>query len=211
VPTSARGAGCADPDDNANKSQIKYSDGLTAFSVAPGSPTYGSKEQLTLRDLSGKPMFVTDEVAGYGISHPGLAYPVWGREELQPGNSAPNAVIVAEGHNAVYNPVWFVSVRLRLAHSIAGTSSVSVFLELRDIGNTVLATSSTVVIPVTGVVFLASTFSKMCVIPESSMANGVTAFVKVHTPTPSDFGVTAYPIQSKGTSRALYDYNPAYT
>lgn len=199
-----------DPDDGANKATIKYSDGQGAFSVAPGLADYGGKEQLRMNDLNGKAIFITDEVAGYGISHPGLSYGIWGREELQPGNSAGTAVTMIEGHNAVYNPVWFVVARMRLAHTIAGTSSVSMFLELRD-GATVVTTSGTQVEAVTGVVFAARTFQKMVLIPAGYMSQGLTMNLRVHTPTPADFNVTGYPLQSKGASKAFFDLNPFFT
>lgn len=198
-----------DPDDGANKATIKYSDGTGAFSIAPGLPAYGSKEQIRMNDINGKPIFITDEVAGYGISHPGLGYPVWGREELAPGASSPAAVTVIEGTNSVYNPVWFVAARMRCGHSIAGTSTVNFYLEIRD-GGTVVATSSVQAEVVTGVVFAIRSFARMCVIPAERIGNQLTAFVKAYTTTPADFGITAYPQWSSGTSRAFYDYNPGF-
>lgn len=199
-----------DPDDGANKSQIKYSDGQVAFSVAPGAAVYGGKEQLRINDLNGRAIMVTDEVAGYGLSHPGFAYPVWGREELQPGNSAPNAVTVAEGHNQVYNPVWYVTARMRLVHNIVGTSTVNFFLEIRS-GSTVIATSGIQAEAVTGSVIVARSFIRMCAIPANYIASGLSARIQAYTATPSDFGVTVYPLESKGTSRAFYDLSPGFT
>jgi hypothetical protein len=199
-----------DPEDGANKSQIRYSDGVPAFAVSPGLPAYGSREQLRLNDLNGVPIFITDEVAGYGISHPGLTYIMSGREELAPGASSGAAVTVMEGGNQVYNPVWYVVARMRIGHNIAGTSTVNFFLEIKS-GSTVVATSSIQSEPVTGVIFAIRTFIRMCAIPAEYIARGLSATVKAYATTPADFGVMASCLESRGASRSFFDLNPTFT
>jgi hypothetical protein len=198
-----------DPDDGANKSQIKYSDGVTAFSVAPGAPQYGSKEQMYMRDIAGRPVYATDEVAGYGLSHPTFTYGLWGREELQPGANLGAATIMAEGIAYVYNPAWHVMVRVRLGHTIAGTSSINMVLELSDQTGAVLYTSQVQTEPATGVVFAIRTFERMVLVPQTHIGRRLNARVKAYAGTPSDWNVTMYPFMSTGLSKAGYDLLPA--
>lgn len=195
-----------DPDDGANKSQIRYGSGDVAFSVAPG--LYTPDEQLTMFDTNGAPLMITDELAGYGISHPSLSYNLYGREELQPGATVGTAVIHAEGWAAMYNPVLHVATRVRIVHSTAGTDNLLAFLEIRDMGQNLLVTSSTQTIPATGSVIFAATFERMCVIPASSIGRRLIARVCAYSAAPANFAVTMYPLMSIGISQAGYDLYP---
>lgn len=198
-----------DPEDGRNKAQIKYSDGNNAFSVSPGNEAFGSLEHLVMWDQSRNVFLSTDELIGYGLSNPTLALPVWGREELQPGANAGAAVAMAEGRNFVYNPVVHMQIRVRCAHSAAGTTNLSMFLEVVDQSANVLATSSTQTESVTGVVFSVKTFERQVVLPESAMGRLCTIRMRVHSPTPANYGVTAYPMMCIGTSKSWYDIFPA--
>lgn len=188
-----------DPADGQNKTRISYSGGGLAISIGPGSAAYGSQETLVVKDLVGNTVFGTDELAGFGLSHPGINYPMGTNFEGTPSASLASGVEVpaASGGFLYYHPVLWVQclvttslswkARLRLYDQVAGAE---------------VATSST-----TPVQSGSQYFERMLQIPQAYVGRqNMLAEVRL---TPQAAGsVQLWPKQCSGTTLSYYDIRP---
>lgn len=201
-----------DPVTKENRTQIHYETGQVGLSMKPGAAIYGGKHQLGLFDTSGKAMFATDEVAGFGVSAPGYTYGFWGWDNFSAGmpTSLATATTIAEGTNFVYTPTWFVNTRVQANN---GATSFTLNLFYQQLSGDGVSANSGVVSQVIGansinIINVPKVLQLRAIDMNKSTKMQLKAYV-----TGSDATLThlqAFPLQSSGTSQALWDLNPSF-
>jgi hypothetical protein len=187
-----------DPVDGVNKSLIRYSNGTRAIGVGAGAAAYGSQEQLSIFDLAGNGVLVTDEVAGYGLSHPSLSY-LLGQNFAGSGGAVPAATetAVLEGYSILYNPAVLFRALVRT------TGTWTARFVLMD-GAGVIQTSTTATATQTDNQYV----NKMISVPEEAIAQLGWSLRLLVTSSAGLATVNAYPLRSVGVSQAYYLQNP---
>lgn len=172
--------------------------GASVIELGKGSPFYGSKQVMKMRDIGGKLMYQHDEVAGYGLSAPLYGYPMY----LVPGVSAVAGVAseFARAEAFVYNAVWYVKILVRNMTGLATSWSI-VFKAsapgLPDVTST----------PFTYVGGGATYMNRFLLLPIEYM-NAQSVIGQILA-TPNNTGaIDTWPIVSAGRTRAYWDFNP---
>lgn len=159
-----------------------------------------------LNDLQGVSMWQHDELAGYGLSKPAMAYPMAGREELDfsTATSAATAAKYAVGYNYVYNPAIQVWIRLRCRNTTASTFHF--WFEAVLGSDTYASSESTVTVGANTVT--AFYLSKVILLPAEAMGKAVEMRVRGWNSSGSNALTTAYPEMCRGSAKSFYDDNP---
>jgi hypothetical protein len=190
---------------------MKFDTGIAALSIKPGIAAYGSKQQMTMRDLSGYVMYRTDESAGYGLAQPSMNYQMTGIESAGPNlpTSAATAVTVALGASPIYNPVWYVECRIRF---VVGANPLNATATLKITGGDgVTYTSNPLAITSPVNSYALPLLSKMILLPAACMGTRCTAEVNVYVaPGDTTTTVQGFPTFSSGIAKASYDQNPNF-
>lgn len=199
-----------DPTDGANKVRLDYDTGVNAMSLQPGAAVYGGRTQMRLRDLAGASFVATDEVAGFGLAHPSLSYPIASFEPIAAGmpTTQATAAVLAQGVNYVYNPTWVVGGRIRVQNGATGFT-LNAFLHVVCADGTVIDSSVTSTAIATNV-FQIVNFDKMVLMRAADMGRQAVAEIRIYR-TGSDAtltAATAYVPRSLGVSQAYYEANP---
>ena len=162
--------------------------GQTIISTRPG---YSNNQTLTIYDLSGRPHFGTDELAGYGLSAPIYTYFMG----LIPGYTFTSGVEreIARSEPFLYNPAWITRILIK---NLVTMTSLSIRFVVTSGGVSVASSPATV----TGDTFV----TRIVLLPASFMnAQNVVGQWLV---TPNATGtVEGYPVISAGRSKAAYD------
>lgn len=190
---------------------LKYENGNSALSIKPGGAAYGSKQQAVMRDYANKPVYATDEVAGYGLSHPSFSYSMGGFEAQGTGlpTTIGTSVILAAGTAYMYNPVWHVACRLRGANGASNAPDYRVYLRLLDgFTGAVLVTSNEQLFSAGTNVFAINTFERMCIVPPTHIGARVVAEVRAYAPNAPTLTLQAFPSLTVGISMAQYNLLP---
>lgn len=200
-----------DPDDGANKVKLSYDSGVTAVALQPGSPVYGSRTQLTIRDLNNRTMMQTDELAGFGLAAPRFALPIVGLEAIGPGmpTTSGTAAVLATGRCSTYNPSWYTSVRIRCLNGVTAFTA-NVFLRITCQDGTVI-TSTTTSFTVNASAYTIPTIAKVVALRAVDMDSATLAEWMIYI-TGSD--ATLNNLQgtcplSYGVPQSFYESNPS--
>jgi len=187
-----------DPVDGNNKFRVGYSGGTTAIGIGPGAAAYGGQETMVIRDLANNPVMGTDELAGFGLSHPGLCYPIAPVFEATPsaGQTYTAGVeqSVAVGGFMFYHPVlWFKGL-------IRGSVNWTLRCVVRDPSGTVVATSSSTPTQANN-----QYYERMVALPQSAVcAQNYSAEIWINVATTTT-SISCYPQPTVGTTLAYYN------
>lgn len=169
--------------------------GVDVISIKPGSPTYGSKQQMTLRDQAGNAMYRTDELAGYGLSAPIYTYfmaPIQIPANLTAGVEGD----VVRSDATPYNPGWYSMVLFR---NFVGITSLDVRFQATDGNLTVTSSTQTIGGP---------TFVAKAILLPASFMDGQNVTARWYAKANITGTVECMPITSLGAARARYDIMP---
>jgi hypothetical protein len=185
-----------DPVDGNNKARIGYSDGTPAIGIGPGGAFYGGQETLVVRDLAGSPILGTDELAGFGLSHPGLAYPIASVFEATYANGATisGEFAVAVGGFMFYHPVlWFKGL-------IRASVNWTLRCVVTDPSGAIVASSSSTPTQANN-----QYYERMVQLPQSAVcAQNYSASVLI-TPAAATTTISCWPQPTMGTTLGYYN------
>jgi hypothetical protein len=179
--------------------------GIDVLRIGPGQPEFGSKQVMRLNDMQGHPTYQHDELAGYGLSAPGLSFPMI---RTATGSGFFNAIAgtetnIAQAGTFFYNPCQNVAGTIYpLTTRNGATFSVSNYsyrLSATDGTTTIFSTSSTV----SG----AFVMGKMVLLPADFINKQNVTVNLLITATANDFFF--FDGASYGGSKSLYDINPS--
>lgn len=186
-----------DPVDGQNKARIGYSSGITAVGIGPGASAYGGQETLVIRDLAGGAVFGTDELAGFGLSHPGLAYPIGvSFEGSGVSLTAGTEYILASGGFMFYHPALWVKGLIRAGNADTWTMRINV----TDPSGAQVATST-----ITPTQTASQYFERLIALPQSAVCAqnyGLNILVK---PGVTTSAILCYPQTPMGTTLSYYN------
>ena len=173
--------------------------GNNVLALQKGAAVYGGKQTLVLRDIAGKLTYVLDELAGYGLSHPGFNYLPGVSFAGTPSASNPSGVeqVVAEYPGIFYNPAIYASFLITTSATWSGR-----ILATTTDGLTV--SSSTVTSGLVGSQYV----TKIILLPASMMGTQLVRLRFLVTPT-TTATTACFPQYALGVSKALYDSAPA--
>lgn len=178
--------------------------GIDVLRIGPGQALFGSKQVMRLNDMQGHPTYQHDELAGYGLSAPGMSFPMI-RTATGSGLFAATSgaeTTAAQAATFFYNPCQNVAGTLYALTTMNGTtfsvSNYSYRISVTD-GTTTLFSSSTTV---NGAVVL----NKMILLPADFINKQSVRVNLLVTPTANDFFI--FDGASYGGSKSLYDNNP---
>jgi hypothetical protein len=127
-----------DPADGQNRMLMHYTTGDTAIRITPGSPLYGSSEQLVIKDLANHRILGTDELAGYGIVEPIFANPMVAIPGLNMVSGVEQKVATCKAF--FYQPAYWSDL---LCTNFLTMTGVSCRLSLSDGTNTFFSSATT--------------------------------------------------------------------
>jgi hypothetical protein len=178
---------------------MKYDTGIAALSIKPGSPTYGSKQQMVMRDLAGNVVYRTDESAGYGLSAPFYHYflSVQFEGTSSASNTAGTEYAVAESPTPFYNPALWCRALLTMPTGVTWTARF-------------LVTDGTTTVSSTSTSYTNSAYvTKILLLPSNFMSNPNTKLQLLVKPGTTGSTVV-YPGVCSGASKAFYDANVGF-
>lgn len=187
-----------DPADGQNRMLMHYTTGDTAIRITPGSPLYGSNEQLVIKDLAGHRVLATDDLAGYGLVEPSLALPMSETVGLNFVNGVEQECALALGF--VYNPVFWCDLLITNYVTMTG---VSARLKITD-GDTTTYSSAATLPPSTP-----GTLSRMIVVP-SNYINAQNVRLSWLLTSTGSGTVRTVPRRCHGISRSLFNLSPGF-
>lgn len=193
-----------DPVDGENKATINYSGGTRAFGIGPGAVAYGSQEQLRINDLSGSPVLITDELAGYGLSVPNFPMLLngWEETDLTGATTSATAASKATGYSYAYNPALHFYIRLRLRDTTASTFNARVRATLPD--SSIIESTDTVYSVGANVINIRF-MEKIILLPPEAMGQQIQADVMVWNSSGANGAVQAVPQLCHGVAKSFYD------
>lgn len=189
-----------DPVDGVNKTRISYSSGITAFAIGPGAATYGSQETAVIKDLAGNVVFAMDELAGYGISHPALAYAVGVTFQGTTAATltAGTEYAVVRGATMYYHPAMRVQ-------GLVNTSDTNWSYRVRVLNaDGTEAVSSSWTTGLNGPQY----YDKILLLPQTAVGQQNTS-IEVRLKLGATGSVDTFPMPPVGVTKSLYDLLPS--
>jgi hypothetical protein len=186
-----------DVDDGVRKAKHYWpSTGTEAFQIGPGNPNAGEAEQMRFKDQSGKILFGTDGVAGYGFVEPLLDYTMYPIAGLNYVAGVPQ--VACQAQSFFYNAALWSQILVR---NFTGTiTSITLQLQLRHSNTDIPAVQSSTATSVVA----NSTIRKIIAVPQAYISSQFTYAEWLLTANGTGT-VDVFPRMNRGVSRAFYN------